>query len=98
MALSRLLGGRSSDVIISGADELQDAEPVAERVAHHSEAPPSEGLNGAFRFGPSRQRASDRKFNIFDLKVQMHRRPVATIIAWQRNLRRGGAPVWFAQE
>ena len=42
--------------------------------------------------------ALDRKFNIFDLKVQMHRRPVAAIIAWQRNLRRGGASRWFAQE
>src|SRR4030095_11146153 len=98
MVLSRLLGGRSSDVIISGADELQDAEPVTERVAHFSNVTPRERLNVAFRFGTSRQRALDGKFNIFDLKVQMHRRPVAAIIAWQRNLRRGGAPCWFAQE
>jgi hypothetical protein len=92
MALSRLLGGRSSDIIISGADELQDAEPVTERIAHSGDATPREGLNSIFKLGPGRQRALDRKFNIFDLKVQMHRRPVAAIIAWQRNLRRGGAP------
>src|SRR4029453_4919982 len=98
MALSRLLGGRSSDVIISGADELQDAEPVAERIAHSGDATPREGLNSIFKLGPGRQRALDRRFNILDLKVQMHRRPVAAIIAWQRNLRRGGAARWFAQE
>src|SRR4029453_11295983 len=98
MAVFKLVGGRSSDVIISGADELQDAEPVAERVVHFSNVTPRERLNVAFRFGTGRQRALDRRFNIFDLKVQMHRRPVAAIIAWQRNLRRGGAPWWFPQE
>jgi hypothetical protein len=40
----------------------------------------------------------NRKFNIFYLKVQMHRRPMAVIIAWQRNLRRGGASRWLGQE
>jgi hypothetical protein len=98
MAMSGLLGGPSSDIIISGASELQDAEPVTEGVAHRSDATPRERLNFAFKLGAGRQSALDRKFNVLDRKVQMHRRPVAAVIAWQRNLRRGGAPRWFAQE
>jgi hypothetical protein len=98
MALSGLLGGRSSDIIISGADEFQDAEPVTEGIVHHSDATPRERLNVAFKFGPGRQRAVDRSFNILDLKIEVHRRPVAPIIARQRNLRRGGASRWLDQE
>jgi hypothetical protein len=81
------LGGRSSDLIISTADELQKAKPVTEGIAHHSDAPPSERLNLAFKAGAGRQRALHRGWDIVDLEVQVDGCPVAPIVAGQRNKR-----------
>ena len=47
------LRGSSRDLIVSGADELQEAEPVPEGIAHHTDTAPREGLNFTFKLGPA---------------------------------------------
>src|SRR5262249_3294829 len=90
MALSRPWAGESSEVIIPGAEEVQYAEPVTEGIAHHGDAPPREGLNFSFELGAARQGALNRRFNIFDLKIHVHRRPVAAVVARCSNIGWGG--------
>src|SRR2546430_8103627 len=85
-------------MIISGADELQDAEPVTERIAHFSDATPREGLNFIVNLSSGCQRALDRSVHIFHLEVQMHRRPVAAVISRPRNPSAGRASRWFCQK
>ena len=53
VASSRLLAGRSSDTIISAAGELQDTEPVTERIAHFGDATPRVSSNFASSLAPA---------------------------------------------
>ena len=59
---------------------------MTEGIAHHGDAPPVERLNFFFELGVARQRAMDRRFNIFDFNVQVPGRPVAAVVARCGNI------------
>jgi hypothetical protein len=75
------LGVISCNRIVAPAAELKDAEPVAKRIAQRSLVAPAEGLNFPLELCSSRHGTLNGSGNIADFKVEMHRRPVTTVIA-----------------
>src|SRR5262249_17897770 len=68
-------------LVVAASRKLNQAESVAERVAHRRDAAPRMGLNLALGDGTGRARLANRTLDFLDSKIEMHGGPVASILA-----------------
>ena len=75
------LGVISRNCIVAPAAELKYAEPVSKRIAERSLLAPAEGLKFPLELRSSRHGTLNHSGDIPNFKVEMHRRPVSTVVA-----------------
>src|SRR5262249_28763884 len=85
-------------IIVTSPCILNQAESVAERVAHCSHEPPGICLDISLEAGTGYSRVANRDLDVLDHKIQMHRSPVAPIVAQHGNRGASGCTRSFGQE
>src|SRR5262245_41137727 len=71
----------SGSRVVSFSRKFEQAEAVAEWIAHRGLSPPVEGLNLSFKSGPSGHRTLHSVVDIRHFKIEMDGRPVTAVVA-----------------
>src|SRR5262245_15870385 len=71
----------ANDLVIPTAPELDQAEPVTERIGHSGDVPPLVGLDLSFKLRARGFRPLHCRLNIRDDEIQVNRGPMALIVA-----------------
>src|SRR4051812_7647745 len=80
----------ASDLVVPAAEELHEAETVAEGIRHQRELAPRIGRHGFLKLSPGGERRFHCAVDVLDDEVEMHGRPVPLVSAQ--------AVGWFYEE
>src|SRR5205085_11811108 len=83
---------RVEQLVVPAAMKLDQAEPVAKRVAENGEAPPRIFSDRLFDGGARRGAAADRAGDVVDHEIKVDGSPVASVATLDRAFRSGMGP------
>src|SRR5215470_17355632 len=75
----------ASDLVIATADQLQQAEAMAERIGEDGKEAPGVLLNSTFQNRASRHCTRHRDLDVLDDDIDVHRSPVTLVVAGGRR-------------